>query len=150
MPTNLNAIQPPKSHVHPHEIRERINPKDIEGLRVVFINMPLRESSLPTAAPEGILLMATNLIQNYGVNATLIDLNAYRVCDDLAQARNLPRGRHLLQQEAFTLIREHFRVHGTPDVVGLSGLITTLRWQEMVARMVRELAPDTLIVSGNG
>lgn len=146
----LDVIQPepPKVHVHPHEVTKDIRAKDLEGLNVVFINMPLREDSRPTAIPEGPLLMATNLRQNYGVYATPIDLNAYR-----------KDGKWLTQRESFELIKKHFEVHGTPDVVCLSGLITTLGASEgqnvakqtEVARMIRqELAPDTFMVSGNG
>ena len=137
-------------HVHPAEIRAQVDRKAIEGLKVVFINMPLRESARPTAMPEGPLLLATNLRQNYGVDASVIDLNAYRIVDELSQKRELATGRHLTHKEAFDLIAMHFSVHGTPDLVGLSGLITTLRWQEAVVSIVRALAPRTLIVSGNG
>ena len=112
---------------------------DLRSLNVVFINMPLRETAVPNNMPQGPLLLATNLRDNYGVNATIIDLNAYRI-----------DGRHLTNDEAFCLIQQHFKAHGEPALVGLSGMITTLRWQESVARIVRELAPDTFLVSGGG
>ncbi|MDO8443529.1 MAG: radical SAM protein [Candidatus Azambacteria bacterium] len=111
----------------------------LKDLNVVFINMPLRESAVPNNMPQGPLLLATNLRDNYGVNATIIDLNAYRI-----------NGRHLTNDEAFCLIQQHFKVHGEPTLVGLSGMITTLRWQERIARTVRELAPDTFLISGGG
>ena len=151
--------EPPKVHVHPHEVVKDIRAKDLEGLKAVLISMPLREDSRPTAFPEGIGLMATNLRQNYGVDATLIDLNAYRVKDEKAEKQGLKDGRWLTQKESFDLIKRHFEVHGTPDVVALSGLITTLGASEgqdvakqtEVARMIRqELAPDAFMVSGNG
>jgi len=166
MARTLNVIQPepPKVHIHPHEVVKDIRAKDLEGLKVTFIDIPLREDSLPTNFAEGSLLMATNLRQNYGVEATVIDLNAYRIehgrrFDELAQRRVLKKGRWLTQKESFELLKKHFEVHGIPDVVGLSGLITTLGASEgqdvakqtEVARMIRqELAPDAFIVSGNG
>lgn len=137
-------------HVHPAQIIKNISFRDIEGANVVFINMPLRESAPPVVTPEGPLLLATNLRNNYGVYATIIDLNGYRIKDSAAQARNLIHGRHLTRVEALELIRAHLCVHGTPDIIGFSGKITTLRWQEELATMIREMLPDVFLVSGNG
>jgi len=124
--------------------------KSIQGMKVVFINMPLRETAVPNTTPQGPLLLATNLRDNYGVNATVIDLNAYRIKDELAQKRGLVNGRHLTDDETLNLIKRHFEVHGEPDVVAFSGIITTLRWQETVAKMIRKIIPDVFLVSGNG
>ena len=157
MTQSLKVIQP-KAHIHPSEVVKDISARDLNGLKVVFINMPLREEALPNNTPEGPLLMATNLRRNYGIEATIIDLNAYRIKDDLARTRDLPNGRHLTRHESFTLMRKHFQVHGVPDLVALSGMITTLgapsgkdvAKQQETARMARELAPHALIVSGGG
>ncbi len=138
------------AHVHPADIAKHIEPADLRGLNVVFINMPLRETAVPNNTPQGPLLLATSLRDNYGVNATVIDLNGYRVKDELAQKRGLTNGRHLLPKEVFRLIQKHFEIHGNPDLVGFSGKITTLRWQEVVAKMIRQLLPDVFLVSGNG
>jgi len=124
--------------------------KSISGLKVVFINMPLREIAVPNGTPQGPLLLATNLRDNYGINATVIDLNGYRIKDELTQKRGLPNGRHLTDDETLNLIKRHFEVHGEPDLVGFSGMITTLRWQEKVAKMVRQILPDVFLVSGGG
>ena len=137
-------------HAHPEDIIKNITHKDLTDLTVVFINMPLRETAVPTDVAEGILLLATHLIKDYGVDATIIDLNAYRIKDKIADRRGLPDGRHLSYSEAFGLIQRHFKKHGTPSVVGLSGMITTLRWQEQVAKMIKQIAPDAFLVSGNG
>lgn len=142
--------QAAKPRAHPADIVKDISHKDIEETNIVFINMPLRESAVPTITPEGPLLMATNLIKNYGVNASIIDLNAYRIKDALAEKRGLPNGRHLNYQETWAKLKSHFRKHGEPLLVGLSGMITTLKWQEDVSRMIRELFPNVFLVSGNG
>ncbi|MBI2063500.1 MAG: radical SAM protein [Candidatus Yanofskybacteria bacterium] len=134
----------------PAEIAKNIRPGDIEGLKIVFINMPLRETAVPNTTPEGPLLMATNLRQNYGVDARIIDLNAYRIKDELAKQRNLPNGRHLTDAEVLNLISTDFKVRGEPDIVGFSGKITTLKWQEKIAKMVRHLLPDVFLVTGGG
>ncbi len=140
----------PKPQTHPADIIKDITSKDLQGMNVLFINMPLRETAVPNVTPQGPLLLVTNLRQNYGVYATIIDLNGYRIQDERAQLRNLPNGRHLTFAEALELIKKHIRFHGMPDLVGLSGKITTLRWQENVARMIRDLLPDVFLVSGNG
>lgn len=139
-----------KVHTHPADIAENISHKDLQGANVLFINMPLRETAVPNITPQGPLLLATNLRKNYGVHATVLDLNGYRIKDKLAEERNLPNGRHLTYEETFRLIQDHVRVHGEPDLVGFSGKITTLRWQEQVAKMIRRLFPDVFLVSGNG
>ncbi len=145
----LNVLQP-KIHIHPSEVVKDISARDFEGLNVTFVNMPLREKAVPNTTPEGPLLMATNLRRNYGVNATVIDLNAYRIQDGLAVERGLENGRHLTDAETRKLIEKHFRVHARPDVVALSGMITTLGWQKKIARMVKEILPEALLVSGGG
>ncbi|MDP2638724.1 MAG: radical SAM protein [Candidatus Azambacteria bacterium] len=125
--------------IHPADIIKDIGPADLRGLNVVLINMPLRETAAPNVTPQGPLLLATILQNSYCVNATLIDLNGYRI-----------NGRHLTESEIRQLITKHFEVHGEPDLVGFSGMITTLRWQEKIAKIVRELAPITFLVSGGG
>lgn len=140
----------PRQYTHPADVVKDITHRNLAELNIVFINMPLRETAVPNTTPEGPLLMATNLRKNYEVNATIIDLNAYRIKDSLAESRALPNGRHLTLLEAKTLICRHFDVHGTPNVVALSGMITTLKWQENVAKIIKNILPDVFLVSGGG
>ncbi len=149
MAVSLNVLQP-KVHTHPSEVVKDISAPDLEGLNVTFVNMPLREKAVPSSPPEGILLMTTNLRQNYGVNATSIDLNAYRIQDEEAKSEELENGRHLSEAEVQRKIERHCQVHGKPDLVALSGMITTLGWQKKVAKMVKEMFPESLLVSGGG
>jgi len=154
--TLLQIIQPgTKKHVHPAEIIKNITHQDIAGMKVLFINMPLRESARPNTTPEGPLLMATRLRQHYGVEANIIDLNAYRIKDKLweervARGENIPWGRHKTPEEAEEQLKEHVRAYGEPDLIGFSGKITTHKWQKEMAKRVRALLPDVLLVSGNG
>lgn len=122
---------------------------ELAGIRIDFINMPLRESASPNTPPQGPGLMAARLRQ-YGAEPTIIDLNAYRIQDEDAARRDLANGRHLTLEEAESLIEEHFNAHGEPDIVAFSGMITTLRWQKNIAKVVRELVPDAFMVSGGG
>ena len=64
--------------------------------------------------------------------------------------RNLPNGRVLTIDETESLLAEHFDRHGDQDLIGLSGLITTLQWQADVANLTRRLQPQTLLISGGG
>ncbi len=150
-----NSQETGSVYIHPREIIKDISREDITGAKIVFINMPLRESARPNTTPEGPLLMATRLRDHYGVYASIIDLNAYRIKDTLWQERtskgeNLPWGRHKTPQEAEALMRKHFQVHGEPDLIGFSGKITTYKWQKEIAKMVRSILPDVFLVSGNG
>ena len=126
-----------------------IPPIDAARARVVFINMPLRESARPNTPPQGPALLAARL-REAEAQVSIIDLNAYRIVDDEATHRGLPLGRHLTLDEAQSLIERHFHKHGEPDLIGFSGMITTLRWQEQIARICRKIAPDAFIVSGGG
>ena len=148
----LPIIQPSaaKKHIHPEEVTRDIGHKELEGINAVFVNMPLRETATPNVTPAGPLLMATNLRKNFGVKATIVDLNGYRIKDDDAQKRGLVNGRCLTEQEAIQLIDDHIIKHGEPDVVALSGMITTLRWQKRVAKHVKNKYPRTFLVSGGG
>src|SRR3990167_5580591 len=122
----LPILQPvhTKKPPHPADIIKDISYKDVAGLNVVFINMPLRETAVPNTTPEGPLLMATRLRKQYGLAANVIDLNGYRLKDELAQTRNLPNGRHLTSEEVYRFINEHISYYSTPDIVAFSGMIT--------------------------
>ena len=123
---------------------------ELVGLKVSFINMPLRENAAPNTPPQGPALMADRL-RKYGAIPSIIDLNAYRIKDDQAEREGKSEiGRHLNLNEAEQLISATFEKHGEPDLIGLSGMITTLKWQSDVVTMCRKLCRDAFIVSGGG
>ncbi len=132
-----------------NELVKDVTPSEFEGMRVTFINMPLRESALPNTPPEGPLILAA-ILRRFGAEVHLIDLNAYRIKDDTATQRGLPNGRHLSYGEAEQMFLKHLNNTGDQDIVAFSGKITTLRWQEDMAKIVRKHQPDTFLVSGNG
>lgn len=136
-------------YIHPSEIIKNIQAKDLKGTKVAFINMPLREIAVPNAAPLGPALLSARLRQ-YGVIPTIVDLNAYRIKDSIAEKKRLENGRHLTLQETRNLLEKHFAKHGDQDMIAFSGLITTLKWQQDVAKIIKELQPDAFLVSGNG
>src|SRR3989338_1471797 len=137
------------TRLHPSEGVAQLGYDALKGFRVLFVNMPLRETAQPNTPPQGPGLMAARL-RLYGAEPSIVDLNAYRLKDDDARKRNLPLGRHFTLAEARNLIELHIGKHGEPDVIALSGMITTLRWQEAVARICRSIVPDAFIVSGGG
>lgn len=143
------SIMPERSRPHLSEAVAKLGLRDLKGCRVLFINMPLRESALPNTPPQGPGLMAARLRQ-YGAEPSIVDLNAYRLKDGDAEKRSLLNGRLLSPMEARSLVELHIVKHGEPDIIALSGMITTLRWQERVAKMCREIVPDAFIVSGGG
>jgi radical SAM superfamily enzyme YgiQ (UPF0313 family) len=123
--------------------------QNLKGTSIVFINMPLREAATPNVPPQGPLLLSARL-REHGANVTIIDLNAYRIKDDIANAKNLPNGRHLSKNEAKALIACHFEKYGEPDMIAMSGMITTLRWQSFISVICRGLVHNSFIVSGGG
>lgn len=134
---------------HPSVLVRELGYDSLAGMRVCFINMPLRESARPNTPPQGPGLLAARLRQ-YGAEPTIIDLNAYRIKDEEAARRNLQNGRHLSYEEAEALMQAHFDKHGEPHIIGFSGKITTLRWQQWCAEFCRKVLPDLFLISGGG
>jgi radical SAM superfamily enzyme YgiQ (UPF0313 family) len=119
------------------------------GMKITFINMPLRESASPNTPPEGPGILAA-IARRHGAESYILDLNAYRIKDIIAEKRGLPNGRHLTYDEAENLIVQHIKNVGDQDIIAFSGKITTLRWQEQIAKIIRNHQPDAFLVSGNG
>lgn len=138
-----------RQYVHPEGIVSSIGRNDLSGSKVLFVNMPLRESAVPNCAPNGIALLAARLLC-YNVRVSILDLNAYRIKDQLAYFKGFANGRVLTELEAEQKLKDQVKKFGEPDVVAISGMITTLRWQQVVARIARKLLPNSFIVSGNG
>lgn|GEM_PF-830611 len=132
---------------HPSTIVDTMGFSELQGLRVLLINMPLRESAQPNTPPQGPGLLAARL-REYGADVSILDLNAYRITDELAAGK--PNGRWLSYSETAGKISRHMHKYGDPDVIGLSGMITTLRWQQFVSGICRQIVPDAFIVSGGG
>jgi len=128
---------------HPFDINGVIGHNEFSGLKVLFINMPLRESAMPNTPPEGPGILAS-ILRKYGAEPAIIDLNGYRIkTSDNSH-------RHLTLEESEFLIEKHIHQKGEPDLVAFSGMITTLRWQENVAKIIRNLLPDCFLVTGGG
>jgi len=134
-----------------HDLIEsmNLNHNSFSGIKITFINMPLRETAKPNVPPEGPGILAS-IARRFGAEPYIIDLNGYRVKDELAMQSGLPNGRHLTYEEAEGYLLQHLNNAGDQDVIAFSGKITTLKWQEEFAKIVRRHQPDTFLVSGNG
>ena len=53
-----------------------ISHNEFSGLKVTFINMPLRESALPNTPPEGPLILSA-ILRKFEADVHIIDLNGY-------------------------------------------------------------------------
>jgi radical SAM superfamily enzyme YgiQ (UPF0313 family) len=135
--------------IKPSGLTDGFSYNRFEGMKITFINMPLRETACPNTPPEGPGILAA-IARQYGAESHIIDLNGYRIKDDAAKARNLPNGRHLSYAETEAMIVKHLKNVGDQDVIAFSGKITTLRWQEEVAKMVKKHQPNCFLVTGNG
>ena len=135
--------------IHPNTLLSDVSSNRLKNMKITFINMPLRETALPNVPPEGPGILAS-IVRKYGGEPYIIDLNGYRINDSLAMQRGLPSGRHLTYREAENIIYTHLSNVGEQDVIAFSGKITTLRWQEEVAKIVKRLQPNCFLVSGNG
>jgi len=136
---------------HPSDfIKElNLNFNSFAGMKITFINMPLRETAMPNVPPEGPAILAA-ISRRYGAEAHILDLNGYRIKDEISEKRNLPIGRHFSYEEAENFLIQHIRKVGDQDVIAFSGKITTLRWQEEMAKLVRKHQPGCFLVTGNG
>ncbi len=96
--------------------------------RILLINSPIRESQPPKNIPYGLSLIAA-VLDRAGEEVVLLDANAYRLSVD-------------------EVIEE---VKGSNfDLIGLSGLVTTYRFQKNLIPQLRENFPDAYIISGGG
>jgi len=149
MNNTIINIPKPNAYTHPADIIDNINVKELKGTKVTFINLPIREQAIANNAPMGPAFLA-GCLQKYDVEVNIIDLNAYRIKDELSESRNLDNGRVLTYDEAEQFLEDNFQKNGDQDLIGFSGLITTLRWQQEVAKMIRRLQPQTILASGGG
>ena len=124
-------------------------PFSLRGLKATFINMPLRETATPNTPPEGPLILAA-ILRRLDAEVHLLDLNAYRIKDKLSEKRGMPNGRHMTYGETRDMLAKHIENAGDQDLIAFSGKITTLRWQEEVAKIVKSLQPECFLVTGNG
>lgn len=123
------------------EASERLFKPRKGGLRVLFINAPIREWSYPNILPIGHAYVGAVAAMD-GHTVDVLDLNAER------------RGPIKSSPEAFVKWAEA-RVtekleRDRPDVIGLGGIITQYSWIRRLATLCKRVHPDVPIVLGGG
>ncbi|MFN7954409.1 MAG: radical SAM protein [bacterium] len=101
-------------------------------MNVLLVNPPIgvAENRPPNNIPTGLAIL-TAMLRDCGHHVAVLDLNATRPDAATTEA--------LIQDDPHEY-----------DLIGLSGLITTLAWQERLARSLRARHPKALLVSGGG
>jgi len=97
-------------------------------MKILLINSPIRLDARPNCIPYGLATIASTLRDN-GFDVDIYDVNALRPKKDEIVA---------------TLHKKSW------DLVGLSGLITTYKFQRWLIPKLRAINPEGLVVSGGG
>lgn len=97
-------------------------------MKILLINSPIRLDANPSCIPYGLTTVAATLMEA-GCDVDIYDINALRPPED-AVARELETK--------------------TWDVVGVSGLITTYRFQKWLIPLLKDIYPKAPVVTGGG
>ena len=97
-------------------------------MKILLINSPIRLEAKPNCIPYGLATIASTL-RDYGFEVEIYDVNALR-----------PQRDEVIQ---------HLREKSW-DLVGLSGLVTTYKFQKWLISELKVINPEGVIVSGGG
>lgn len=97
-------------------------------MKILLINSPIRLDARPSCIPYGLATIAS-VLRNEGFEVDIYDVNALR-----------PQKKEIVA----TLRKKHW------DLVGLSGLITTYKFQKWLIPELKAINPEAPIVSGGG
>jgi radical SAM superfamily enzyme YgiQ (UPF0313 family) len=112
-----------------------------DGLRVLFINAPIREWSYPNILPIGHAYVAAVAAMD-GHAIDVLDLNAERRAPITEPFEQYARRVEARVEEKLGAAR--------PDVIGLGGIITQYAWIRRIAAVCKRVHPDVPIVLGGG
>jgi anaerobic magnesium-protoporphyrin IX monomethyl ester cyclase len=112
-----------------------------DGLRVLFINAPIREWSYPNIMPIGHGYVAAVAAMD-GHTVEVLDLNAER-----REPVKGPMADYVRRVEARVVEK---LTADRPDVIGLGGIITQYAWLRRIAAICKRVHPDVPIVLGGG
>jgi radical SAM superfamily enzyme YgiQ (UPF0313 family) len=112
-----------------------------KGLKILFINAPIREWSYPNIMPLGHGYVASVAVMD-GHSVRALDLNAER----RKPIRESPEAisRWVEERVAATLAQEK------PDVIGLGGIVTQYHRIKQIAKLCKRIYPDVPVVLGGG
>ncbi len=97
--------------------------------RVLLINVPIREDDVPRNFPTGLGIIA-QVILDSGFEVSVVDINAYRYT----------------KERLLEVLGELEQ----PDFVGVSGLISTYKYQKWLFPELRRLFPKAKLIAGGG
>ncbi len=97
-------------------------------MKVLLINSPIRLDALPSCIPYGLATVAGTL-RNAGFDVEIYDINAERPSQEQIV-------QHLKKMQW--------------DIVGLSGLITTYKFQKWLIPKLKTIHPHASVISGGG
>src|SRR3989441_6957370 len=123
------------------EESERLFALRRDGLRVLFINAPIREWSYPNILPIGHAYVAAVAAMD-GHTIDVLDLNAERRAPITEPFQQYARRVEARVEEQLAAAR--------PDVIGLGGIITQYAWIKRIAAVCKRVHPDVPIVLGGG
>ncbi|MBI1952817.1 MAG: B12-binding domain-containing radical SAM protein [Candidatus Omnitrophica bacterium] len=111
------------------------------GLKILFINAPIREWSYPNIMPLGHGYVASVAVMD-GHSVQVLDLNAERKgpVKDEPEAIN----RWVERRVKEVLVREK------PDVIGVGGIVTQYSRIKRIVRACREICPEVPVILGGG
>src|SRR5438093_11871842 len=112
-----------------------------DGLRVLFINAPIREWSYPNILPIGHAYVGAVAAMD-GHTVDVLDLNAERREPIKDSLETFVRWAETRMVEKLGRDR--------PDVIGLGGIITQYSWIKRIAELCKRVHPDVPIVLGGG
>jgi radical SAM superfamily enzyme YgiQ (UPF0313 family) len=98
-------------------------------MRILLLNSSVRLSAPPTTIPTGLAQIAAYLRENGFPEVDMLDVNGLR----------------LNKKEVLERIEEY-----DPDLLGISGLITTVKFQRDLVRDLRVRGFDKFVISGGG
>jgi radical SAM superfamily enzyme YgiQ (UPF0313 family) len=97
-------------------------------MRILLINSPIRLDAAPNIIPYGLATIAS-VLQQSGFHVEVYDINALRPS----------------RAEVIEALQSK-----TWDVVGISGLITTWKFQKWLISQLKQLRPHVPVISGGG
>ncbi|MBI2045171.1 B12-binding domain-containing radical SAM protein [Candidatus Pacearchaeota archaeon] len=112
-----------------------------DGLKILFINPPIREWSYPNIMPIGQGYVASVAAMD-GHRVDVLDLNALRGAPVKISAEEYSK---MVKSQIIKKLEE-----GRPDVIGIGGIITQYGRIRDTARICKEIYPKTPIILGGG
>lgn len=97
-------------------------------MKILLINSPIRLDAKPSCIPYGLATIAASL-RDAGLDVEIYDINALRPS----------------REEMISTLRQK-----SWDVAGISGLITTYRFQKWLIPHLKAINPEAPVVSGGG